>query len=82
MFAAEFRIYNLFDPQCVKEMQERYPAEGYSVEKRVQSVGGLDLYMPVLSCVLSGMFAILGVLVYNSETSVARVDPSAPHGHG
>ncbi len=80
--AAEFRIYHLLDPQRVKEMQERYPAEGYSVEQRVRSVGGLDLYMPVLSCVLSGMFAILGVLAYNSDSSVARVDASAPHDRG
>lgn len=80
--AAEFRIYHLLDPHRVKEMQERYPAEGYSVEQRVRSVGGLDLYMPVLSCVLSGMFAILGVLVYKSDSSVARVDASAPHDRG
>ena len=77
--AAEFRIYKLLDPQRIEEMQERYPAQGYSVEQRVRSVGGLDLYMPVLSCVLSGMFAILGVLVYNSPPRSSCVDASTPH---
>jgi len=51
----------------IAEMQERYPEEGFSVEQRVRSVGGLGFYMPLLSSVLSGMFFALGYIFYISK---------------
>lgn len=64
--AAELRIYHLLDPVRVEEMQARFSEDGYSVEQRVRSVGALDVYLPLMSCILSGLFAALGYLSYRS----------------
>ncbi len=63
----EFSTYRLIDQQQVEAFQAEYAMPDYSVEARVRAVGGLHIYMRILTFILSGLFIAIGVLVWFSK---------------
>ena len=62
----EFEIYNMIDVQQVEAYRSEYDSPDYSIFGRVRDVGGLRFYFPVLSTILSGLFAAIAILAWRS----------------
>jgi flagellar motor component MotA len=39
------------------------------VEQRVRAVGGLQIYLPILTGILATLFGVIGILVWMSDPS-------------
>lgn len=52
----EFRARGMIDRQAVEEWRKRPGEEDYSIDKRMQQIGGLHSHLPLLSWILTGVF--------------------------
>jgi hypothetical protein len=53
----------------VKAIKTEYSRPDYSVEQRVRAVGGLHIYLPILTWILATLFGVIGILVWMSDPS-------------
>jgi hypothetical protein len=67
--AHEFHSYHLIDQDRLEVVRHDFQMPNYSVEQRVRAVGGLHIYLPIVSVVLGLIFAIIGVLTWLSSSS-------------
>ncbi len=68
--AHEFQAYQLIDKQRLEAIKTEYSMPDYSVEQRVRAVGGLHIYLPIVTWILATLFGVIGILVW-------MIDPSS-----
>ena len=73
----EFEIYHMIDVDAVEAYRTEYDDPGYSIFGRVRVIGALHVYMPILSCILSCLFRLIGVLAWRSTPSDTEADSRA-----
>ena len=54
----EFAQRGMIDRQAVVEWRKRPGEEDYSIDKRMQQIGGMHFYLPLLSKILTGVFLL------------------------
>ena len=67
--AHEFQAYQLIDQERLEAIKTEYSRPDYSVEQRVRAVGGLHIYLPILTWILATLFGVIGILVWMSDPS-------------
>jgi len=66
--AHEFPAYQLIDQERLEAIKTEYSRPDYSVEQRVRAVGGLHIYLPILTWILATLFGVIGILVWMSDS--------------
>lgn len=66
--AHEFQAYQLIDQDRLEAIKTEYSRPDYSVEQRVRAVGGLHIYLPILTWILVTLFGVIGILVWMSDS--------------
>ena len=64
----EFQAYQLIDQERLEAIKTEYSRPDYSVEQRVRAVGGLHIYLPILTWILATLFGVIGILVWMSDS--------------
>lgn len=64
--AHEFQTYRLINQERLQEIKTEYDMPNYSVEQRVRAVGGLHIYLPIISLSLAAVFIATGIFVWMS----------------
>ena len=67
--AHEFQAYQLIDKQRLEAIKTEYSMPDYSVEQRVRAVGGLHIYLPIVTWILATLFGVIGILVWMTDPS-------------
>ncbi len=57
---------------AVEAYREEYDSPDYSIYGRVREVGGLHVYMPILSAVLTLVFGLICLLAWRSDEATER----------
>ena len=65
----EFETYNMIDVDAVEAYRTEYDNPDYSIFGRVRVVGALHIYIPILSSILTCLFASIGILAWRSPPS-------------
>ncbi len=72
--AHEFHSYRLIDQNRLEAVKTELHIPHYSVEQRVRAVGGVHIYLPIVTVVLATLFGAIGILVWKSGPAAAEVD--------
>ena len=74
--AHEFHSYQLIDRDRLEAVKTEYDMPDYSVEQRVRAVGGIHIYLPIVTVILATLFGAVGILVWMSDppSAVAQSD--------
>ena len=65
--AHEFHAYRLIDQERLEAVKAEYDMPDYSVEQRVRAVGGIHIYLPIVTVILATLFGAVGILVWMSD---------------
>jgi hypothetical protein len=65
--AHEFQAYRLIDQERLATIKTEYSMPDYSVEQRVRAVGGIHIYLPIVTWILATLFGVIGILVWMSN---------------
>ncbi|MEM6473851.1 MAG: hypothetical protein AAF802_30125 [Planctomycetota bacterium] len=82
--AHEFHSYRLIDQERLEAVRTEYHIPNYSVEQRIRAVGGVHIYLPIVTGILATIFGALGILVWmsppdsNSGVTSTRYDRGEP----
>lgn len=72
--AHEFQAYQLIDQERLETIKTEYSMPDYSVEQRIRAVGGIHIYLPIVTWILATLFGVIGILVWMTDPTpiVAR----------
>jgi uncharacterized membrane protein YbaN (DUF454 family) len=65
--AHEFQAYRLIDQERLEAIKTEYSMPEYSVEERVRAVGGIHIYLPIVTWILATLFGVIGILVWMAD---------------
>ena len=75
----ELHAYRLIDRAREKEVRVEYHEPDYSVNQKIRDAGATRIYIPIMSYILMGMFAIIaGIAWFSGETPDSTALPAAP----
>ncbi|MCC9656747.1 hypothetical protein, partial [Rhodopirellula halodulae] len=79
-----FRIgsYRLIDQERLEAVRTEHHIPDYSVEQRVRAVGGVHIYLPIVTVILATIFGVVGILVWMSTPETNSSITSARHDKG
>lgn len=74
--AREFQAYQLIDQERLETIKTEYSMPDYSVEQRIRAVGGIHIYLPIVTWILATLFGVIGILVWMTDPTsiVARAN--------
>jgi len=75
--AHEFHAYQLIDRDRLEAVKIEYDMPDYSVEQRVRAVGGIHIYLPIVTVILATLFGAVGILVWVSDPVSVVAEPDA-----
>jgi hypothetical protein len=61
--------YQLIDQERLEAIKTEYSKPDYYVEQRVRAVGGLHIYLPIITWILATLFGVIGILVWMTDPS-------------
>ena len=67
--AHEFQAYRLIDQDRLEAIKTEYSMPDYSVEQRVRAVGGIHIYLPIVTWILATLFGLICILVWMADPS-------------
>ena len=71
----ELHTYRLIDREREEAVRVEYHYPDYSVNQRIRGVGATGIYLPIVSYIMMGMFAVIAALSWFSREASTGSGP-------